>query len=136
MAFGVDLDHFFGRDERVFTVVRERERQRFPEKPGASPGAFYFESLDYSAPARKLNAYLADFRAAAVDDVKLHRHAGAEFIHVLEGKMGLYIRNQETRLAKGDSVYFDSSQQHGYRRLGRNACRAFVVVAPGASGPA
>ena len=72
----------------------------------------------------------------AVDDVKLHRHSGAEFIYVLEGKLGLDVRNEETTLAKGDSVYFDSSQQHGYRRVGRKACRALVVIAPGASDPA
>jgi transcriptional regulator with XRE-family HTH domain len=136
LVFGVALDHFFARDDRAFAVVRERDRQRFPEKAGASPGSFHFEALDYSATGRKLNAYLAEFRAVAVDDVKLHRHAGAEFIYVLEGKLGLYIRHEETTLAKGDSVYFDSSQQHGYRRVGRNACRALVAIATGPSEPA
>ena len=116
--------------------VRERDRMRFPQKAGVSPGSFYFQSLDYSARDRKLNAYLAEFRSVAVDDVKLHRHAGAEFICVTEGKLGLYIRNEETTLAQGDSVYFDSSQQHGYRRVGRNACRALVVIAPSTSEPA
>ena len=136
LVFGVGLDYFFGRDDRTFSVVRERDRKRFPQKAGVSPGSFYFESLDYSARDRKLNAYLAEFRSVAVDDVKLHRHAGAEFIYVTEGKMGLYIRNEETILAQGDSVYFDSSQQHGYRRVGRNACRALVVIAPSTSEPA
>jgi transcriptional regulator with XRE-family HTH domain len=133
MVFGVGLDRFFGQEDRAFSVVRERDRKRFPEKLGASPGSFHFESLDFSAKDRKLNAYLAEFRAVAVDDVKLHRHPGAEFIYVTEGKLGLYIRNEETTLAKGDSVYLDSSQQHGYRRVGRSACRALVVIVPVAS---
>lgn len=47
-----------------------------------------------------------------------------------EGKLGLYIREQETMLEEGDAIYFDSSQQHGYRRVGRRRCRALVVVAP------
>ena len=136
LVFGIGLDHFFEQDDRVFSVVREGDRQRFPEKPGASPGSFQFESLDYSAKGRKLNAYLATFRAVSVDDVKLHRHAGAEFIYVIEGRLAIYIRNEETTLENGDSVYFDSSQQHGYRRVGRNACRALVVIVPAASEPA
>jgi transcriptional regulator with XRE-family HTH domain len=135
MSFGLGLDYFFGKNDRTFTVVREGDRKRFPEKTGVSPGSFYFQSLDYSAPDRKLNAYLAEFRASALDDVKLHRHSGAEFIYVSEGKLGLYIRNKETTLAPGDSAYFDSSQQHGYRRVGRSACRALVVIAPGDSEP-
>lgn len=130
LVFGVGLDHFFGREQRAFAVVRAAERRRFPEKPGASPGAFDFESLDFSAKGRKLNAYLATFRGVAVDDVKLHRHTGAEFIFVLEGRLGLYIREAETTLEQGDSVYFDSGQQHGYRRVGRQACRGLVVVTP------
>jgi len=130
MVFGVSLGHFFGRDERVFAIARQRERQSFPERADSGPGAFEFESLDFSAKDRKLNAYLATFRALRVDDIKLHRHSGAEFIFVLEGKLGLYIRDSETTLEQADSVYFDSSQQHGYRRVGRKACRALVVVTP------
>jgi quercetin dioxygenase-like cupin family protein len=136
LVFGLGLDHFFGRDQRAFAVVRQRERQRFPEKASVKPSAFDFESLDFSAKERKTNAFLATFRAVAVDDVKLHRHAGAEFIYVLEGKLGLYIGEKETTLEQGDSVYFDSSQQHGYRRVGRKACRAVVVVTPAGSEPA
>ncbi len=130
MVFGVSLDHFFARDNRGFAVVRQHERQRFPESVDSPPGAFEFESLDFTAEDRKLNAYLATFRAMRVEDVELHRHPGAEFMFVLEGTLALYIRDNETTLEQGDSVYFDSSQQHGYRRVGRKACRAVVVVTP------
>jgi transcriptional regulator with XRE-family HTH domain len=71
LVFGVGLDYFFGRDDRTFSVVRERDRMRFPQKAGVSPGSFYFQSLDYSARDRKLNAYLAEFRSVAVDAYEL-----------------------------------------------------------------
>lgn len=137
LVFEVGLDHFFSHDTRPFAVVRRRERQRFPERPGSGRVSFHFESLDFPAKERRLSAYLADFQPAAVDDVKLHRHRGVEFIYVLEGRLGLYIREGETTLEEGDSVYFDSSQQHGYRRVGRKSCRALVVVVPhsGETGP-
>ena len=115
LVFGVGLDHFFSQDTRVFSVVRRKERKRFPERADVGRVAYHFESLDFPAKERRFSAYLADFQPSAVDDVRLHRHQGAEFIHVLEGKLGLYIREHETVLEQGDSVYFDASQQHGYR---------------------
>ena len=130
LVFQVGLDYFFGHDDRTFAVVRRIDRKRFPERPDANKVAFHFASLDFPATGRRLNAYLADFRPMAVDDVKLHRHEGAEFIYVLEGKLGLCMRDKETVLAEGDSVYFDSSPQHGYRRVGKRVCRALVVVLP------
>lgn len=131
LVFELGLDYFFSHDDRPFTVVRAKDRKRFPDNPDSGRTAFHFESLDFAAKDRRLNAYLADFQSMAADDVKLHRHRGAEFIYVLEGKLGLYIRDKETTLAEGDSVYFDSSQQHGYRRVGKKVCRGLVVVVPG-----
>lgn len=131
LVFEVGLDYFFSQDDRAFAVVRRNDRKRFPESPESRHVAFHFESLDFPAKERRLNAYLADFQPSTVDDVKLHRHQGVEFIYVLEGKLGFYIREKETTLAEGDSVYFDSSQQHGYRRVGKRVCRGLVVVVPG-----
>jgi len=133
LVFEVGLDHFFSQDTRALSVVRRKERQRLPENPSADRVSYYFESLDFPAKERRLNAYLADFQPCEIDDVRLHRHPGAEFMYVLEGKLGLYVRGQELSLDEGDSVYFDSSQQHGYRRLGRKICRALVVTAPNTS---
>lgn len=131
LVFGVGLDYFFSQDRRALTVVRRQDRTRFPEHPNAKHVAYEFESLDFPASERRLNAYLAEFRSRTVDDVKLHTHQGVEFIYVIRGKLGLYIREEELALDEGDSVYFDSTQQHGYRRIGRNTCQALVVVVPG-----
>ena len=131
LVFGVGLDYFFTQDTRTLAVVRRKDRARFPEQPNAKHASFEFESLDYPAKERALNAYLAEFHPRALDDVTLHTHPGVEFIYVVRGKLGLYIRDQELRLDEGDSVYFDSTQQHGYRRVGRNKCQAVVVVVPG-----
>src|SRR3954447_21229611 len=63
LVFGVGLEHFFA-DERkrhVVSIVRKKERLRFPEAPGSQPIAYSFESLDFKAVDRKLNAFYADF---------------------------------------------------------------------------
>ena len=130
MVFSVGLEYFFKREEPPVTVVRSQDRMRFPEKRGRSKNSYHFESLDFPVKKKKLNAYLAEFSQLPVDDVKLHKHMGAEFIHVIEGKLGLYVRDSEEELKKGDSAYLLANVPHGYRRIGRSACRAVVVSVP------
>ncbi len=130
MVFSVGLEYFFKREEPPVTIVRSQDRMRFPEKTGRSKNSYHFESLDFPVKKKKLNAYLAEFSQLPVDDVKLHKHTGAEFIHVIEGKLGLYVRDSEEELTKGDSAYLLANVPHGYRRIGRSACRAVVVSVP------
>ena len=130
MVFSVGLEYFFKREEPPVTIVRSKDRMRFPEKTGRNKNSYHFESLDFPVKKKKLNAYLAEFAQLPVDDVKLHKHTGAEFIHVIEGKLGLYVRDGEKELSKGDSAYLLANVPHGYRRIGRSACRAVVVSVP------
>src|SRR6202000_2370972 len=61
LVFGVGLEYFFT-DERkrhVVAISRKKERLRFPESPNAGSTAYYFESLDFNATDRKLNAFFA-----------------------------------------------------------------------------
>jgi transcriptional regulator with XRE-family HTH domain len=130
MVFGVGLDFFF-RDETkrpVLSIVRRDERQRFPDQPDGGPVSYFFESLDFNASERKLNAYSADFQPVSADAAATHVHDGVEFLHVLTGRLGIRIGRADHELAEGDSIYFDASVPHSYRRLGRNRCTAMVVT--------
>jgi transcriptional regulator with XRE-family HTH domain len=130
LVFGVGLEFFFSgaRDKPVVAVVRKKQRLRFPEKPGARGSAYQFESLDYPAVERKLNAYRADFFPAPPDKLRLHTHVGAEFIYLLRGTLTVHIGGEDQALEPGDSLYFDSNVPHGYRRSGGRACSAIVVT--------
>jgi transcriptional regulator with XRE-family HTH domain len=130
LVFGVGLDHFFmgAREKPVVGVVRRRERMRFPEKMGAREPAFQFESLDYTAVERRLSAYLAEFPLIAPEKVRVHRHDGGEFIYVLRGTLAVRVGDADHVLEADDSIYFDSSTPHGYRRLGGRPCSAVVVT--------
>jgi transcriptional regulator with XRE-family HTH domain len=132
MVFSVGLDFFFGDERRrhVVALVRRSERQRFPERPGARDAAFYFESLDFPALERKLNAYYAEFNPVPEGKGQPHQHGGAEFIYLLEGKLSLKIRDDKYVLEAGDSIYFDCSVPHSYHRIGKNICSALVVTVP------
>ena len=131
MVFGVGLDYFFT-DERkrhIVSVVRNDERIRLPERPGAGEIAYHFESLDFKANERKTSAYLADFETIAEEKVKPHQHPGSEFLHVMKGRLGLRIGIDQYELDAGDSIYFDPSVPHTYRRVGKPACQALIVTA-------
>jgi len=140
MVFGVGLDYFFT-DERkrhVVAIVRKQERLRFPE-PAKSEGraggaslasavAYHFESLDFKANERKLNAYFAEFHSVEAQASRPHQHPGVEFLYVLAGKLRIGIGAGIHTLESGDAIYFDSAVRHSYQREGQAPCSALVVT--------
>lgn len=130
LVFSVGLDHFFTspRQKPTVGVVRRQDRLRFTERLGGTEPAFDFESLDFAAVERRLNAYYAEFPAVPVDRLRTHAHPGGEFLYVLQGTVTVRIDGDDHTLEAGDSMYFDCTVPHSYRRTGGRACRAIVVT--------
>jgi transcriptional regulator with XRE-family HTH domain len=130
LVFGVGLEFFFAgaREKPVVAVVRKSQRLRFSEKLGGRDSVYQFESLDYPAAERKLNAYYANFFPVVPGKLRLHTHGSAEFIYALGGTLAVHIGGNDHTLGTGDSLYFDSSIPHGYRRAGGKKCSAIVVT--------
>lgn len=132
LVFGVGLDYFFT-DERkrhMVSVVRKSERLRFPEIPGTSQVSYFFESLDFKANERKLNAYYALFHAVPPEKAKTHQHPGVEFLYVITGELEIVIGSEPFTLSTGDSIYFDAAIRHSYRKTSEAECRGVVVTVP------
>ena len=130
LVFSVGLDYFFAgaREKPLVAVVRKAERVQLPERQDGKEMSYRFESLDYPATERRFNSYYAEFLPVARDNVRLHTHAGVEFIYTLKGRLNVHIDGQEHALESGDSMYFDSGVPHGYRRRGTSTCCAIVVT--------
>ena len=130
LVFSVGLDYFFAgaREKPLVAVVRKAERVQLPERQDGKDMSYRFESLDYPATERRFNSYYAEFLPVARDNVRLHTHAGVEFIYTLKGRLNVHIDGQEHALESGDSMYFDSGLPHGYRRSGASTCCAIVVT--------
>ena len=129
LVFSVGLDYFFAaRAQPLVAVVRKAERVQLPDRPDGKDLAYRFESLDYPATERRFDSYYAEFLPVARDNVRLHTHAGVEFIYTLKGRLHVHIDGQEHALESGDSMYFDSGLPHGYRRGGASTCCAIVVT--------
>jgi quercetin dioxygenase-like cupin family protein len=129
LVFSVGLEHFFTEagPRPTLAVVRRRERQRFPERQGEKEPGYFFESLDFPAVDRRMNAYYVEFEA--ISKPRPHHHPGAEFIYVISGRLVVTVGDEEHELATGDSMYFDPSVPHAYRRQGVRTTAAVVVTA-------
>ena len=130
LVFSVGLEFFFAgaREKPLIAVVRKGDRVTLPDRAGARDVAYRFESLDFLAPERRFNAYYAEFLPLAADKVRPHAHPGVEFIYVMQGTLSMVIRGEAHTLEAGDSIYFDSTLAHSYRRSGGRACTAIVVT--------
>jgi transcriptional regulator with XRE-family HTH domain len=127
LVFGVGLEHFFVEDRPAVSVVRKADRLRLPDRAEAAAPSYFFESLDYRATDRRMDAFLAEFPSGASAS-EPHRHPGAEFVYVLAGALAIGFEHAEVVLAAGDASYFDSGLAHGYRGRGEAPCTAIVVV--------
>ena len=131
MVFGVGLDYFFRDSKRpVVSLVRAGERERLPSNPDGSAVSYVFESLDFRVTERKMNAWLAEFIEPSDGVVTRHAHDGYEFVHLLSGTLLMKIGDEEVELAAGDSIYFDSSFDHDYRRAGDEETKGIVITVP------
>ena len=52
-------------------------------------------------------------------------------LYVLSGELGVTVEATEHMLKSGDTMYFDASVPHSYRRTGRTTCAALVFSVPG-----
>ena len=131
LVFGVGLEHFFAdaNASPARFVVRKADRIRMPDRTAPQDASYEFESLDYTLTDRKLEGFLAHFQARETP-APCHEHAGFELIYMISGRLCLTLAEDEVVLEEGDSIQFDSSFAHGYRRLGDAECTAVVVVCP------
>lgn len=129
-VFNVGLDYFFTdpRKRHVVAVSRKDERLKFPADAKPRDAAYDFESLNFRATERKLNAFLAHFHDLPFAKIAPHYHAGVELLYVIDGELEISIGTEIYQLSKGDAIYFDSVQKHAYRSRGRGNCAAVVVT--------
>ncbi len=132
MVFDVGLDYFFDdrRRQKLFTVARAQDRLKFPERSDAPNPSYFFECLAYSAQGKWLQAYVAEFPKRELDEVREHFHEGSELMYILEGQVAVRYQDEDNVLREGDSVYFDSSEPHSYRGIGKTGGKAVVITVP------
>jgi quercetin dioxygenase-like cupin family protein/DNA-binding XRE family transcriptional regulator len=131
LVFSVGLEHFFTEPSRrpTLAIVRRADRKRFPERMGDSEPAYVFESLDFPALERVMNAYYVEFEEPGRTS-RIHQHPGEEFLYLMEGRLVVTVGDAAHTLDAGDAMYFESSVPHAYQSEGRRKARAIVVSSP------
>ena len=87
--------------------------------------AFSYEFLATQASGKQMNPILGTVHARRIDGPDDYaRHEGEEFVYVLSGALEVYFETGEVvKLAKGDSLYFDSRVGHAYISTSRQLAR-------------
>lgn len=58
----------------------------------------------------------------------LNSHPGQEFNYIIEGSVKIFIHNNEIILNEGDSIFFDSSQEHAMVALNDKPARFIAIL--------
>jgi len=116
------------------------ERQKFVltrgEALGSSqrrPGKDTFQGYVYKplAPGfrqKKVEPFIVEFEVRAWDDSLFYSHEGVEFLYILDGQLEFHYADDVMTLYPGDSIYYESSEPHGYVSVGDSRARAVAVL--------
>ncbi len=87
--------------------------------------AFSYEFLATQAAGKQMSPILGTVHARTVQGPEdYERHEGEEFVYVLSGGLEVHFEDGRTvKLAKGDSLYFDSRIGHAYTCTSRQLAR-------------
>jgi transcriptional regulator with XRE-family HTH domain len=131
-AFKVNLHSFFqeeGSNEKCILVRAGESRQlRRRLTAGKAPQPYIYHSLAYGKKHRNLEPFLVEFEAREWRDELLVNHQGEEFIFLLDGELEFHYGARVMTLGPGDSVYYDSSEPHGYLAISERPPRAVAVL--------
>jgi len=131
-ALRVNLHHFFQEegDSEKCILVRAAERQPQPRRGSSDPAAppYRYHSLAAGKRLRNMEPFLVEFDAREWQEELLVSHQGEEFLFLLEGDLELHYGEQVMTMHPGDSVYYDSTEPHGYVAVGSKRPRAVAVV--------
>ena len=124
---GVDMSVLLTGEEprmHIFTVTRagkgttvERRKQ------------YEYQSLADNFIHKKAEPFIVTVQPKdQQDELTMNQHPGQEFNYLLEGKLKVYIHDNEITLEKGDSIFFDSSHKHAMRAIGDRPAKFLAMI--------
>ncbi len=116
--FGVKMGSLFteNEDEPKFEIIRKNDRKiitRVISREGPSLGCAY-ETFSFEKRNREMEPFLI-ILSDRIEAGNLYSHEGETFIYVINGSFELLLEDGQVDLAEGDSVYFETSMEHGFR---------------------
>lgn len=131
-AFSVNLNCFFEdeRDDNKCILIRagEQHGRQLRADHDHSGQSYTYNSRAYGKTHHHMEPFDVEFFARQWSDELLVRHDGEEFLYLLEGQLEFHHGDQVLILNPGDSVYYDSTEPHGYCVRGETQPRAIAVL--------
>lgn len=90
---------------------------------------YKYQSLAYNFINKKAEPFLVTVEPKPDGHpISYNSHPGQEFNYMLEGEMLIYIDGYEILLREGDSLFFDSSIQHGMKAVGNKPAKFLAII--------
>ena len=118
-------------DRQKFVLLRNADLKSSRRRAGNdSPQSYLYHSLAPGMRHKSMEPFLVEFEAGDWNDSLLYKHDGEEFIYLLAGELEFHYGQEIMTLKAGDSIYYDSSESHGYISLGSEKAKAVAVLYP------
>jgi transcriptional regulator with XRE-family HTH domain len=106
-VLGVALFYFFMDNEKANPVVKKSERKIL--KISKSKLTYELLCPEFE---RQMEMFICRLKPEGYTSKEPHSHGGEEVVHVLEGKMCIFLGDDVFHLEDGDTVYYFSSIPH------------------------
>lgn len=125
--YGIDLNVLlFGEEPRMSAYFVTRKGQGLSVDRRKD---YKYQSLASGFRGRSVDPYLVTVDPLPNNENhSKNSHTGQEFDMIMEGTLEITIGQKVIVLHEGDSIYFNSSEQHCMRALGEEPCRFLCVV--------
>ncbi len=91
--------------------------------------AYSYEALATSFMNKKGEPFIVTAPLKPIDEpLNFNAHTGQEFNLILEGRLEMHLGSKIITLDTGDSIYFDSGQQHAMRALDKKECKFLAFI--------
>ena len=127
----VGIHYFFEEagDRQKFVLTRGEPSIGTQRRPGRDAGAqgYMYKPLAPGMRQKKVEPFLVEFEQRAWDNSLTYSHEGVEFLYLLDGELEFHYADEVMRLYPGDSIYYESSEPHGFVSVGEIRARAVAV---------
>jgi len=131
-AFQVPLNCFFEdeNDDNKCILIRAGEQHARQKRAASAHGSqsYTYNSRAFGKKHHHMEPFDMEFFATEWSDELLVCHEGEEFLYLLEGELEFRHGDQLIHLYPGDSVYYDSTEPHGYIACSAVRPRGIAVI--------
>ena len=128
-SLGVKVAALLEENTQTAKTVFVPKEASHPSKGIATSKGYFFIPLVADRVDKTMQPYLFIAKKGSVEPQPMS-HEGEEFIYVLEGEMKYRVGSIEYTMSAGDSLYFDSSEEHELAPLSDKVVYLAVFTQP------